>query len=91
MGDLHDAGDIVRHEVPLAAQHFADVHDHVEFGRPVGEGLLALEDFDRRQMAAVGETDGRARSHRGPREQLGGEPHGVGFDADGGDVVLARQ
>ena len=90
VGDFHHRAHVVGDEVPLPREHLADVHDHVELGRAVGNGLFALEDLDTAHVAAMREADDGAGGDRRAREQLRGALERVGLDADRGDVVLGR-
>ena len=88
MGGLDHRPDVVGDVPPVAGEHLADVHDHVELGRPIVHRRPGLEHLHLREVSAVGEPDDGAGEHAGAGEQLRGEAHGVGLDAHRRDVVL---
>ncbi len=83
-----DEGDLPLHVGPVAAQGFADVDHHVDFGGAVLGGGGGFEDFDLGGAVAGGEGDDGADLDGGAGEGGDGEGDPVGFDAGGGEVVF---
>ena len=91
MGHADDRRDVIADGLPLAAEHLADVHDHVQLGRAIVHGARASHVFDERRVPAVGEADGRADGHARAGEELRRQRDGVGLDADARHAVFGGQ
>ena len=74
--------------IPVAAQSFADVDDHVDFDGAIPAGEFSFVALGFSGGVAVRETDYGADEDAGAFEQRGRPFHGVWFNADGSDAVF---
>ena len=91
MGDVDDGLDVGPDVGIPAGLQGADLDDHVQFGRPIGQRALGFEDLGGRQVVAMRKPD--RRSDLDVRAvQDGPGPEDVGrADTHGRHVVAGRQ
>ena len=91
VGDLDDRGDVGLDVGVAAGLEGADLDDHVELGRAVGQRLARLEDLGRGRWLPCGKPMVVPTATSVPARIACGPPDVGRPDADRRDVVLGRQ
>jgi len=80
--------DVALDVIPVPAEGFAKVDDHVNLNRAVATGQLRLVSLRLRAGTAVGKADDRADEDSGALQQFGGALHRAGLDAHGSHAIF---
>ena len=91
MSHFDDRRNVVANIIPIAAENFGDIGNHVEFFATVSNCLLCFGAFDRGRISTVRKPNRRRSLNVASGEHLGTLFQMVGKNADAADIVSNRK